>query len=215
MKRSGTAWRASRTAAVLFLCAGAGACGGGGDKPPVYTPVSATNDGSLYTLTLGDLKMVVDASWGARVTEFSFRGKNMLVTRDENINFGATYWPSPQSSWCTAANGCWPAPPTIDQGTYTGGIDAANSIQLISGNEQTIAPYGGSTVVVTKQFTPVPDHGAIDVTYTLANATPTASVILAPWQVSRVEPSGLTSFAQGSGSVTYAPNTAPTFMVNE
>src|SRR5262245_32367067 len=86
--------------ALLLACAGA--CGGAGDKPISFTPVAATTDGRLYTLTLGDLKMVVDAMKGARITEFSLRGKNALVTHDENSNYGGTYWPSPQSSWCAA-----------------------------------------------------------------------------------------------------------------
>ena len=68
----------------------------------MYTPVSITNDGTLYTLQLGDLKMVVDGSRGARVTEFSLFGSNVLVTRDQNGTYGSTFWPSPQASWCAA-----------------------------------------------------------------------------------------------------------------
>src|ERR1051326_683845 len=105
---------------ATLLLVGAAACGGGGGgaKPPTYTPVSATADGSLYTLTLGDLKMVIDGANGARVIEFSFRGQNVLVTQDENINFGSTYWPSPQASWCTTGGGCWPPPAALDGGPY-------------------------------------------------------------------------------------------------
>src|SRR5262245_52118087 len=98
MRRRGAGRRAGSTAALVLACAGA--CGGGGgDKPPVFTPVSATNDAGIYTLKLGDLKMVIDGTWGARITEFSLKGTNVLVTSDENINFGSTYWPSPQASW--------------------------------------------------------------------------------------------------------------------
>ena len=104
----------------------AGACGGGGDKPISFMPVSATSDGSLYTLTLGDLKMVVDASTGARITEFSLSRRRRARDRDENLNYGSTYWPSPQSSWCAAGGDCWPPPPAIDSEAYTGSIDAAN-----------------------------------------------------------------------------------------
>ncbi len=197
--------------ALLLVCASG--CGGGGDKPPVYTPVSVTSDGDLDTMTLGDLKMVVDWAHGARVTEFSFRGTNVLVTRDENINFGGTYWPSPQANWCAAGVDCWPPPEVIDSGPYTGGI-TGDSIELTSG-QQSIAGIAGSAIGVTKRFTPVPDSGAVDVTYTLTNLSQADAISLAPWQVSRVAAGGLTFFGQGSGPVTYAPNTAPTFMVNE
>ena len=44
--------------------------------------------------------------------------------RQNHDNFGSTYWPSPQSSWCAAGGGCWPPPAAIDSGAYTGGIDA-------------------------------------------------------------------------------------------
>jgi hypothetical protein len=212
MKRSGagcgTGW-------TLVLLACAGACGGGGgEKAPTFMPVAATTDGDLYTLTLGDLKMVIDGAKGARITEFSLRGTNVLVTRDQNHdNFGSTYWPSPQSSWCTAGGGCWPPPAAIDGGPYTGSVDDANTIQLASA-EQAIGGVAGSAVTVTKQFSPVPESGAVDVTYTLTNMSPTDSISLAPWQVSRVATGGLTFFGQGSGPVTYAPNTSSNFTVD-
>ena len=95
-----------------------------------------------------------------------------------------------------------------------GRIDAGNSIELTSA-EQSIAGIAGSALTLTKQFSPVPGSGAIDVTYTLTNVSPTDSVSLAPWQVSRVATGGLTFFGQGSGPVTYAPDTASTFTVNE
>jgi hypothetical protein len=211
MRRRGVNWT------LGLLLVGAGGCGGGeGDTAPTFTPVSATREGDLYTLTLGDLKMVVDGAKGARITEFSLRGTNVLVTRDQSHdNFGSTYWPSPQSIWCAAGGSCWPPPGAIDGGTYTGVIDdAAHSIQLVSA-EQSIAGIAGSAVTVTKQLSPVPGSGAVDVTYTLANASPTDMISLAPWQVSRVATGGLTFFGPGSGPVTYAPSTSSNFTVNE
>jgi hypothetical protein len=198
-----------------LLCAPAGACGGS-DAPPSFTPVSATNQGDLYTLQLGVMKMVVDGAKGARITEFSYQGTNVLTGRDvDHDNYGSTYWPSPQSSWCTAGGGCWPPPAAIDNQPYTGAIDAAaSSIQLTSA-AATIAGLPGSAVTLTKQLTPVPDSGAIDVTYTLNNTSATVDVAVAPWQVSRVAIDGLTFFGKGAGDVTYASNTDPAFMVTD
>jgi len=197
--------------ALVLACAGA--CGGG-DQPITYTPVSATSDGSLYTLNLGDLKMVVDASTGARITEFSLVGTNVLVTSDVNANYGATYWPSPQSSWCAAGGGCWPPIAAIDNEAYTGSIDTTNSILLTSG-PASIDTVAGSALTVTKLFTPVPEHGAIDVQYALNNTSTTVSVSLAPWQVSRAMVGGLTFFGPGSGTPTYQANSDPAFMLTE
>jgi len=210
-------WRPASTAlllaAAVVVCAGG--CGGGGDKPPSFTPVSVTSEGSLYTLELGDMKMVVDAAYGARITEFSLRGENALVTRDQSLIYGSTYWPSPQANWCPGGVDCWPPPEAIDSGPYTGAIDGVNPMVALTSGAQSIGGIPGSAVVVMKQFLAVPESGAVDVTYALANASPTDSLALAPWQVSRVAVGGLTFFGKGSGPVTYAPNTAATFTVNE
>jgi hypothetical protein len=179
--------------------------------------VSATSAGDVYTLKMVALKMVVDASAGARVTEFSLDGANVLTGSDLSpLNYGSTYWPSPQSSWCASTGGCWPPIVAIDSGTYTGGIDAGtSSIRLVSG-EASIAAFAGSKVTVTKQFTPVPDSGAIDVTYTLTNTSPSVTVSVADWQISRVPAAGgLTFFAAGTGSVTYAAGSDPAFNVTQ
>jgi len=214
MRRSGASCRVGRAGALLLFCAGA-CSSSGGTKPIVYTPVAATAVGSQYTLTLGDLKMVIDGAHGARVVEFSLRGQNVLVTSDENINFGSTWWPSPQASWCTAGGGCWPPPDAIDTGPYTGGANQAGDAVILVSGAQSIDSIPGSSIVVTKQFSPAPASGAVDITYTLTNTSATASVSLAPWQLARVEPGGLTFFGKGSGAVTYAANSASTFSVDE
>jgi hypothetical protein len=214
MKRRGVTWR-SWGPTLLLACAGA--CGGDGDAPISYTPVSATSDGDLHTLKLGDLKMVVDASTGARITEFSLRGTNALVTQDESLYYyGATYWPSPQSSWCApgGVGDCWPPLEAIDNKPYTGSTDAANLLHLTSA-ATSIPTVADSAIVVGKHFRPVPESGAIEISYTLTNTSPTASLSLAPWQVSRVAAGGITFFGPGSGPVTYAANSDPAFMVTE
>ena len=206
----GCSGRCPWLAAVLL----AGACGGGGDDALSYAPVSATSAGDLFTLKLGDVKMVVDASTGARITEFSLRGTNALVTEEENLNYGATFWPSPQSSWCATGLDCFPPPEAIDAGPYTGSIDDANSIQLASA-EASIPTIPGSAIAVTKRLTPRPENGAVDVTYTLTNTSPSVSVSLAAWQVSRVASGGLSFFAQTEEPVTYAPDSDPLFIATE
>jgi hypothetical protein len=204
--------RFSRLTVGLLVACG-GACGG--SSGPSYTPVSATTDatGTLYTLEMGALKMVIDASTGARITEFSLNGTNVLTGPDvDSANYGGTYWPSPQSSWCQSGTGCWPPIPAIDTRTYTGSIDpATNAIQLTSGTAQFIT-VPDSAFTVTKQFTPVPASGEVYVTYTLSNVSPTVAITVAPWQVSRVQATGgLTFFASPDGSPTYTAGTDPAF----
>jgi hypothetical protein len=200
------------------MLAWAGACGGGGgDRAPVFMPVSTTTDGTTFTMTLGDLKMVIDGAHGARITEFSLFGKNALVTVDENANYGATFWPSPQSAWCTSGVDCWPPPDAIDSGLYNGQINSIDmSIAFASDGLQTFPTPTGAALTAFKVFTPNPSSGAIEITYVLTNESTAANTLtFSPWQVSRVAAGGLTFFAPGGGPVTYAPNTASTFMVNE
>jgi hypothetical protein len=177
--------------------------------------VSAKTDatGTLYTLEMGALKMVIDASMGARITEFSLNGTNVLTGPDvDPDNYGGTYWPSPQSSWCQSGTGCWPPIPAIDIRMYTGSIDpTSNVIQLTSGTA-TFVTVPDSALTVTKQITPVPASGAVDVTYTLSNVSPSVALSVAPWQVSRVQATGgLTFFASPDGSPTYTAGTDPAF----
>ena len=198
----------------LALVVGLGCSGSGA---PSYQPVSATNEAGLYTIEMGSLKMVVDGAVGARITEFSLDGMNVLTGTDVNRDdYGGSYWPSPQSSWCTAGGGCWPPISAIDLDPYTGSIDAGtNSVQLTSG-EVSIAAFPGSALTLTKQFTPLPDSGAIDVTYTLANTSTSVAVSVGPWQISRVAATGgLTFFGQGDGAPSYASGSDPTFSATE
>jgi hypothetical protein len=199
-----------------LVLTGAAACGGEeAEKPPSFTPVSATSEGNVYSLRLGDMKLVIDGMRGAVTTEFSLDGKNALVTRDENSTYGSIFWPSPQSSWCAAGGACWPPPAAIDGQPYAGTVDAGtNTIELTSG-EASVAAFAGSAIVARKRFTPVPQSGAVDVTYTLTNTSPSVAVSLAPWQLSRVATGGLTFFAPGAGPVTYAPDSDPAFSVTE
>ena len=200
---------AHKQIAGLVLCLGLG-CGSSG---PAYTPVSATTDGTLYTIDMGALRMVVDASTGARITEFSLNGANVLTGTDvDPDNYGSTFWPSPQSSWCSAGGGCWPPIAAIDTEAYTGSIDPTTNIVQLTSGMASIAEFANSAVTVTKQFTPIPDSGAVDVTYTLTNVSPSVTVSVAPWQISRVQATGgLTFFASPDATPTYQAGSSASF----
>ncbi len=181
---------------------GSGAGGAGGNVSNVYQPVTASNQNNLYTLQMGPIKLVVDASVGARITEFSYDGTNVLTGSEVDTNtappahnnYGSTFWTSPQSTWN------WPPVTAIDSLPYTGSVDSPNnSIQLVS----QVATIGGAQLTLTKKFVAVPSSGAIDVVYSLANAASSVKLTAAPWQISRVAGSGsLTFFGKGIGTYT-------------
>jgi hypothetical protein len=162
---------------------------------------------------MGDLGMVVDASMGARISRFSLDGTNVLTGPDvDPENYGGTYWPSPQSSWCQSGVGCWPPIGPLDSRMYTGSIDPTTHVIQLTSGTALIVGFPDSAVTVTKQFTPVPASGAVDVTYTLTNVSPSVAVTVAPWQVSRVQATGgLTFFASSDGSATYTDGSDPAF----
>ena len=162
--------------------------------------VSVTTDGNNhYTLQVGSMKMVIDAGVGARITEFSLNDTNVLTAPavDQSAghnNYGCTFWTSPQAAWS------WPPVAALDSQAYSGVIDAAtNSVELVSGT----ATISNTPLTVTKRFVPVPESGAIDVTYTITNLSSSLAIKLAPWQISRVAGTGgLTFFAKGTGTYT-------------
>ncbi len=150
--------------------------------------------GAVYTYELGPVTMTVDPAQGARIAQFALNGVGLLTGSDVNTtNWGATFWTSPQTTWA------WPPVEAIDSKPYTGSVDASNVLSLTSG----VGTLGASGVklTVTKRFTPLPDKGAIDVTYTMTNAG-TVPATVAPWQIARVAAGGLTFFRLGSGGIT-------------
>jgi hypothetical protein len=129
-------------------------------------------------------------------------------------NYGSTFWPSPQSSWY--AGKTWPPIPEVDTSAYTGSIGSDNVIQLTS-KPATLGTVANSQFTVTKQFKPVPESGAIDITYTINNVSSSVAITVAPWEVSRVKGiGGLTFFGKGSNTPTIATGSdATNFVVTE
>ena len=129
---------------------------------------------------------------------------------------GARIGPAPSRAGAPLGAAVGRPSAAIDLDPYTGSIDAGtNSVQLTSG-EVSIAAFPGSALTLTKQFTPLPDSGAIDVTYTLANTSTSVAVSVGPWQISRVAATGgLTFFGQGDGAPSYASGSNPTFSATE
>ncbi len=185
-----------------------GTAGNGGNVSSDYQPVSATSSSpQKYTLQMGPIKLVIDGATGARIIEFSYNGTNIFTGPDVNpSNYGSTFWPSPQSSWCAAGGGCWPPIAAIDIQAYTGSIDTAtNSIQMTSPTAL-LGSVANSQFTITKQFTPIPASGAIDITYTIKNVSSSVSITVAPWEVSRVKGTGgMTFFGKGNNDPSF-PN---------
>jgi len=155
---------------------------------------------TLITLDLGGARMVVDAEKGARITELSIGGVNILSGPEiNNQNFGSTFWPSPQSLWN------WPPVKAFDSAQYTGGTDPATHLVRLASDPAALPMVEGYPKLrISKTFAPLPEKNAVDVTYEIANTGTTGApaVTTAPWQITRVRGvGGLTFFAKGPGPV--------------
>lgn len=151
-------------------------------RPNVWAkPVES---GGQYRFESGELGLSVDAALGARVTEFSYSGFNVLVGSEvvahgdantANLH-GSTFWTSPQADWG------WPPEVAIDSARYVPcGVGLGQGIALRS------APGLSSGYAVEKRFALAPDRAIVE--YRLHNVSATRPA--APWEVTRVPRSGL------------------------
>jgi len=171
----------------------AGAAGAGGAGGGPSGPVKPVMRGGEWAFDVGELTFQVDATKGGRITTLKLgAGDNILTGPDTNpIYWGSTLWTSPESQWTQ------PPPTPIDSDPYT--AVATDTTLTLTG-----MPYAMLGVSVTKTFSVDAKLGAIHIEYKLSNTKQTA-IQMAPWEVTRVYPKGLTFFPTGP--------TAPTFSV--
>lgn len=126
----------------------------------------------------------VDAACGARVTCFSLGGDDILSGAEVNaLNFGSTFWTSPQSQWG------WPPPGEIDSEPYEMRLvgTTGNAVRF----EGRIYPK--LAVAVAKTFAVDAARDLVEITYSIANRS-AESLSIAPWEISRHPTRGLTFF---------------------
>jgi hypothetical protein len=149
-------------------------------------PVAPTSIAGRLRLAFDDVSFEVDAATGGRVTGLYLRGRNLLTGPDVDAgNYGSTFWTSPQSAWG------WPPVPEIDHGPYQPTVEAGGFVL-----RSAVSPTLG--VDVEKRFSADAGRGAVMLDVTVRNRS-AAPVALAPWQISRVPPGGLSFFPAGDG----------------
>ena len=162
---------------------------------PQATLVGAVDrGGGVFALELesrsANLYFEVNASTGGRITAFGVGGRNLLTGPDVNaINWGSTFWPSPQV-WP------WPPDPAFDSAPYAARIDGSSV--LMRSPVARVDRVGTFTVI--KRFSPDLKRLAVDVEYTIRNDGD-STIRVAPWEVTRVPKEGLSFFPAGEGIV--------------
>jgi hypothetical protein len=148
-------------------------------------------EAGVLALDLDDARLEVDAARGGRVTALVFDGRNLLTGDDvDPVNFGSTFWTSPQSQWG------WPPIFEIDAAPYEASREH-DALVLRGPVSETLG------VSVEKRFSVDYARRAFVMTFSVTNEA-TLAARLAPWQVTRVRPGGLTFFAAGSGALPHS-----------
>ena len=165
------AWRG---VGVAVLTAG---CGGGGSA---VHPLANGN----YQLAEASLYFEV-APAGARVVDVHLPGGANLLTGPSTdlVDFGATFWTSPQSLWN------WPPPDSFDTTPFiVSGSDAS-----LSFTGPVNADFG---MRIAKRFVAGQTGAAVEAEYRITSAA--GDGMYAPWEITRLGPGGLTFYPTGA-----------------
>ncbi len=169
-----------------------------------------SNDDGIYTLTVGELQMTVDAAHGAKILSFKRADEEVISQSRWPESFGSTFWTSPQKEWN------WPPVPEFDKQAYT--VEQHNDRLLMSSNVSERLQLS-----VSKAFAVDTTDNAILITYSIKNEG-NAPRQVAPWEITRVAndgiiffdaaadaitPAGLLSFESGHDAVWYKADEAP------
>jgi hypothetical protein len=157
-------------------------------------PVLPIEREGRYVFEFGSTSLKIDPLVGARVISLACAGTELLTGPDvDPLNYGSTFWPSPQADWV------WPPIAEIDSGPYRGTV-SGSSLSLSSA----VGVRNGLSLSVTKKFTPDVAREALRIEYSIKNEG-TAPQRVAPWEITRVFPNGLTFYPTGSAPVAHGP----------
>ena len=148
-------------------------------------------DRGRYVLDWGAGRIEIDPVTGGRVTALYLDSGNLLTGPDVDPgNYGSTFWPAPQAAWG------WPPLAEVDHGPYQ--VIRAPEALVLNG-----ASNPALNVSIDKRIAADRARGAVIFDFSINNRG-AGAVQLAPWQITRVPPGGLSFFPTGSGN--YPPS---------
>ena len=148
--------------------------------------VVPVQNGNIYSLSVGDVELQVNASLGARIISLKLNGNEYIKQGTDPTQFGSTLWTSPQSAWN------WPPLSTTDSKAYTASIKG-NKMIFISDVETGISRKRFKFI---KTFWVNENNNSISIRYSLVN-TGTSSMSVSLWEITRVDPDGITFWKTG------------------
>jgi hypothetical protein len=148
--------------------------------------------GDRCVLAFGTTTMEVAAAQGGRITSLRLGAIELLTGPGVNaINYGSTFWTSPQADWG------WPPIAAIDSAAFSVVASADTECALQGMNVADAAHPNVDGIAIEKRFSADLAAQALVVKYTIANRG-TSARRLAPWEITRVAPGGLTFYASDS-----------------
>lgn len=138
----------------------------------------------VFTLTFGPLKAVIDANNGGKLSGLFWMEENFISDSTANAdNWGNSLWPSPQSAWG------WPPSKQLDKLPYMVLTDTGY-VYLKSQKDSLLG------LVFFKKYSINTQDTSLVITYTILNNSDVVRKV-APWEITRVAPGGLTYFPAG------------------
>lgn len=147
-----------------------------------------------YTLTRNDIVYTVTPSVGGRIESLQFQGEDTMLipTSDsDNLNqWGNVFWPSPQADWG------WPPYPALDHKPYS--VSFNDDFLILTSS---VEPK--SKLQFEKYYGFSEAENTVHIRYRIYNRSG-ASKALAPWEITRFPPEGLSFFPEGEGEAVKA-----------
>jgi hypothetical protein len=152
-------------------------------------PEFVTQADDQFLLTHGNLTMNLQPMAGGRIASLKYKSHEILLPKGsgDSVLWGSVLWSSPQKDWN------WPPVAVLDSKPYQVEIEKDGLVFTSAVDEKTGYQF-------VKRFTVIPDREAFLLGYSIYNRTAEAKSV-APWEVTRVPPAGVTFFPKGHGNI--------------
>lgn len=137
-----------------------------------------------YSIRINKAEILISPLRGGRISALKFDNNNFLTDSTVNeFNWGSSFWTSPQSDWN------WPPSSEIDNAPYK--VSLINRTLIMESK-----PDPRTGLFVTKRFKGILKGNFFFIEYIITNSSK-SDVKVAPWEVTRVHPNGLSFFPKG------------------
>jgi hypothetical protein len=151
-------------------------------------PDFVVEDGDRFIIKHGKLRMQLAPNIGGRISSLKYGTHELLLLDNQTTGslWGSVLWSSPQNEWG------WPPLEVLDTQPYQVSVED-NELVFTSGTDRKTGYQ------FVKTFTVVANAEALRIGYRIYNRSSEVKMV-APWELSRVSPEGVTLFPKGSTS---------------